>query len=181
MKKAILWFVVLAFVIVGINSCDDIAQAATTTASIYVLHDILAERGSPMADTSWLIYYAAKGHPTLSVVDYLALTWAESSLGKGTMRHRNVGSIRGGKVGTIWRDLRTGTFGSGFNHYDNWYDGQRATIRLILERYNGSVMRGDGLHRWYGYGVPGWYQYRRNFMAARSILVREAAERGVIW
>lgn len=177
MRRAIaLTALVLVFVILS-WSVADVACAATTEQAVY---SMLTELGSLLADESYTVVAFARAHPEFSIVDFYALLWAESSLGKGAMRHHNVGSIKGGKVGTLWRDLRIGTFGSGYNEYATFRDGQRAALRLTLERYGGSVIR-SGLHRYYGYGVPGWAHYSGNVYGARAQLVRMAAARGIVW
>jgi hypothetical protein len=149
------------------------ANAATTEQHVY---SMLQHFDSPLADEVYTVVAFWREHPEFDILDFYAVMWAESSLGKGTKsnpgwRHHNVGSIKGGKVGTLWRDLRTGTYGGGYNHYDTFRDGQRAALRLILERYNGSLLRGDNLHKYYGYGVDGWTFYQADVYAARELLL----------
>lgn len=165
-------FVMLIVVFIVLISVSE-AQAATTEQRVY---DMLQHFDSPLADEGYTVVAFWRAHPEFDIHAFYAVLWAESSLGKGTMRHRNVGSIKGGKVGTLWRDLRTGTFGGGYNHYDSFRDGQRAALRLILERYNGSLLRGSNLQRYYGYRVAGWSSYRANVYAARALLLNVWSE-----
>ena len=96
------------------------ATAAAAPTTEQVVASTLRDLGSPLAGEAYTVVAFRRYHgPAFSMVDFYALLWAESSLGKGTLRHRNVASIRGGKVGTLWRDLRTGTFGNGYNHYQS--------------------------------------------------------------
>lgn len=170
--------VLLFLILIFAWSVADVACAMSTDQAVY---EMLREFGSPLADESYTVVAFWRAHPEFSIVDFYAVLWAESSLGKGAMRHHNVGSIIGGKVGTVWRDLRTGTFGSrSYNEYATFRDGQRAALRLTLERYGGSVIA-SGLHRYYGYNVPGWGHYSGNVYAARSRIVAEGRERGFAW
>lgn len=159
-------------------SVADVACAMTTDQAVY---EMLREFGSPLAEESYTVVAFWRAHPEFSITDFYALLWAESSLGKGAMRHHNVGSIIGGQPGSLWRDLRTGTFGKrGYNEYASFRDGQRAALRLVLERYHGSVLA-SGLRRYYGYNVPGWGHYSGNVYAARARIVAEGRERGFAW
>ena len=157
------------------------AQAAAAMTTDQAVYEMLREFGSPLAEESYTVVAFWRAHPEFSITDFYAVLWAESSLGKGAMRHHNVGSIIGGPPGSLWRDLRTGTFGSrGYNEYATFRDGQRAALRLTQERYGGSVIA-SGLHRYYGYNVPGWEHYSGNVWAARARIVAEGRERGFAW
>jgi hypothetical protein len=176
MRRAIYIVAVAALIIVGMWIVADAAQAATTEQAVY---DMLREFGSPLAEESFtLVAFRRAQGPDFSIIDFLALTWAESSMGMGALRHHNVGSIKGGPVGTLWRDLRTGTFGSGYNEYASFRDGQRAALLLVMQRYGGSVLR-TGLLRWYGSGVPGWSHYSGNVYAAKRLLIAAGRRHGL--
>ena len=153
-------------------------QDAPETAAI---RGILAAHESPMP--WWTIAAYAAGHSDFDVAGFLAVAWAESSLGKGARSHRNVGSIKGGPVGSLWRDLRIGVTRSGYNIYPDMRAGTRALIYLLMERgYMAQLAAGDfwGFgNRYYGRNVPGISRYVANLKAARAIIVREAAAYGV--
>jgi len=175
---------VLAFLLLAVLAVSLIVAPAKAApqSTEQVFYEILHERGSPLAEESYTLVAFRRYHgPDFNMINFLALTWAESNLGRDryVRRHHNVSSIKGGPVGTLWRDLRTGTFGGGFNRYRTARDGQRAALRLVMRYYGGDVVRNDGLHKWYGRGVAGWYSYKRNFDAARRILVHEGHEHGL--
>lgn len=165
--------VVLSWVLVG---------AAQANSTEQIMYEVLREFDSPLAEEAYtLVAFRRAQGPEFSMIDFLSLVYAESSLGKDSSvrRHHNIGSIKGGPVGSVWRDLRTGTFGSGYNEYATFRDGQRAALRLVMERYGGSVLSGSGLHRWYGYGVSGWSSYSRNVYAARRLLIESGRRHGL--
>lgn len=174
---------IIAFIlwmVVGLV-CSDPARAEVRDTG-QVIYEILAERDSPLADEAYTVvaFRRAQG-PDFKILDFYALLWAESNLGRDSYvaRHHNVGSIIGGSPGTLWRDLRIGTTGSrSYNVYGSFRDGQRAALRLVMERYNGSVLR-NGLLRWYGAGVPGWAGYQADIRAAKAILLKEGEEHGL--
>lgn len=144
---------------------------------------ILAAHESPMP--WWTIAAYASGHPAFDVAGFLAVAWAESSLGRGASGTRNVGSIKGGPVGSLWRDLRTGRTRSGYNIYPDMRAGTRALIYLLTERgYNDELAAHQWqafANRYYGAGVSGIGRYIANLKAVHSIIVREAARLGVAW
>ena len=173
---------VLAFLLLAVLAVSLIVAPvkAAPRSTEQVLYEILHERGSPLAEESYTVVAFRRYHgPSFNMINFLALLWAESNLGRDryVRRHHNVGSIKGGSVGTLWRDLRTGTFGGGFNEYPTFRAGQRAALRLVMRYYGGDIR--TGLHRYYGRGVAGWYGYKRNFDAARQILLREGREHGI--
>jgi hypothetical protein len=110
---------------------------------------------------------------------------AESSLGRACDYKHNPGSIRGGPVGTVWRDLRIGVSPRGYNVYPDLYSGQRAAIRLIYDRgYNALLVAHSWeafANRYFGRGVPGKAAYIRTLRAAHASLVKEAARYGAKW
>jgi len=170
----------LAMILLAVLAVSLIVAPAKARSTEQVMFEILHERGSPLAEESYTLVCFRRSHgPDFSMINFLALTWAESNLGRDryVRRHHNVSSIKGGPVGTLWRDLRTGTFGGGFNRYRTARDGQRAAIRLVWRYYGGDIR--TGLHKYYGVGVAGWYGYKRNFDAARAILLREGREHGL--
>jgi hypothetical protein len=155
-------------------------QDAPETAAI---RGILQAHDSPMP--WWTISAYAHSHPDFDVASLLAVAWAESSLGKGARSHRNVGSIKGGPVGSLWRDLRIGVTRSGYNIYPDMRAGTRALIYLLMERgYNAQLAAGDFwgfARRYYGANIPGIARYVANLQAAHGIIVREAATYGLDW
>lgn len=178
MRRRLFTFALGAVLLGGLFYAEA-AMAQTTEDGVY---HVLAHFNSPLADESYTVVAFWRAHQaTFNMADFYAVLWAESSLGKGAMSHHNVGSIKGGKVGSLWRDLRIGTTASGYNRYATFRDGQRAAIRLIEERYGGSLLRGGGLLRYYGAGVPGWSGYQANVAAAHRYLVAEAARQGMNW
>jgi hypothetical protein len=145
------------------------------------VYGILAAHKSPLPAETILAFKAS--HPDFDIGGYLAVMWAESSLGTAG-RLNNPGSIRGGTIGTIWRDLRVGVTSRGYNRYGSAYDGQRAAIRLIYDRgYNSTLAAGDfaGFARRYYGSVPGRAAYVRTLIAAHRILMREAAAYSATW
>lgn len=138
------------------------------------VQQVLTKFGSPLP--SWTIGAFSRAHPDFDVAGYLAVAWAESSLGKDCgIATNNPGCIKGGPVGSVWRDLRVGTR-RGFNLYASLYDGQRALIRLLYDRgYNASLASHDwwGFSaRYYGAGVSGRSAYTRNLRRAHELLER---------
>src|SRR5664279_753086 len=171
---------VLAFLLLAVLAVSLIAAPAQARSTEQVMYEILHERGSPLAEEAYTLVAFRRYHgPDFNMINFVSLLWAESNLGRDryVRRHHNVGSIKGGSVGTLWRDLRTGTFGGGFNEYSDFRSGQRAAIRLVWRYYGGDIR--TGLHKYYGIGVGGWYGYKRNFDAARRILLREGREHGL--
>lgn len=152
-------------------SCDEIA-----------VKGILEHHGSPLP--WWIIVAFKDTHPQFDIAGYLAVMWAESSLGKTCDYKHNPGSIKGGSVGTVWRDLRIGVSPAGYNVYASMYDGQRAAIRLIWAHYNADLAAGDWrgfANRYYGVGVAGISRYVANLEAAHALIVKEAEEWGAVW
>lgn len=179
MRRLLIAFALGAAILVALFIAPAAAQAQTTEDRVY---HVLAHFNSPLAGETYTVVAFWRSHKsTFDIADFYSVLWAESSLGKGATRTHNVGSIRGGPVGSLWRDLRTGTTPRGFNIYPTWRAGQRSALRLIEERYGGSLLRGDGLHRYYGYGVSGWSGYQANVYAAHRYLVAEAARQGMTW
>lgn len=178
-RRLLITFALGAVILAALLIAPNAAAAQTTEDGVY---HVLAHFNSPLADESYTVVAFWRAHQaTFDMADFYSILWAESSLGKGAMGHHNVGSIKGGPKGTLWRDLRIGTTASGYNRYGSFRDGQRAAIRLIEERYGGSLLRGGGLLRWYGAGVPGWSGYAANVAAAHRYLVAEAARQGMDW
>lgn len=155
-------------------------QDAPETAAI---RGILAAHESPMP--WWTIAAYAAGHPDFDVAGFLAVAWAESSLGKGAPGHKNVGSIKGGPMGSLWRDLRVGVTRTGYNVYPDYRAGTRALIYLLVERgYNAQLAAHDWwafARRYYGAWAPGITRYVANLKAAHAIIVREGAAYGISW
>ena len=153
-------------------SCDELA-----------VRGILQEHGSPLP--WWTIVAFKDTHPQFDIAGYLAVMWAESSLATTCDYKHNPGSIRGGSVGTVWRDLRIGVSPAGYNVYKSIYDGQRAAIRLVWDcGYNAQLAAEDWwgfANRYYGAGVAGISRYVTNLEAAHGMIVKEAREWGVVW
>jgi hypothetical protein len=158
------------------------AQAWTDQDTV-ALRGILSAHRSPLPP--WTVEAFAALHPDFDVAGFLAVMWAESSLGYACDYKQNPGSIKGGPVGTVWRDLRTGVSPRGYNVYASIYDGQRAAIRLLYDRgYNAVLAAHDWwrfANRYYGAGVAGIGQYVANLKAAHAQLVKEAAQFEVTW
>src|SRR5664279_4016287 len=111
---------VLAFILLAVLAVSLVVAPAKAKSTESVMYEILHERGSPLAEEAYTLVAFRRSHgPSFNMISFLALTWAESNLGRDryVRRHHNVSSIKGGPVGTLWRDLRTGTFGGGFNEY----------------------------------------------------------------
>lgn len=179
MRRFILVFACIFLVIILSWAMADAAQAVTTEQAVY---EMLREFGSPLADEAYTVVATRRAQgPDFSIIDFYALVWAESSLGKDSYvrRHHNIGSIKGGPVGSLWRDLRIGTTPKGYSIFATFRDGQRAALRLVMDRYGGSVLRGNGLLRWYGAGVPGWSHYRGNVYAAKRLLIESGRRHGL--
>ena len=170
---------------VGQASAEPLYSQEVTGPSLdeLAVKGILADHGSPLP--WWTICAFKDTHPAFDIAGYLAVMWAESSLGKTCDYKNNPGSIKGGSVGTVWRDLRIGVSPAGYNVYRSIYDGQRAAIRLIYDcGYNAMLAAEDWwgfANRYYGAGVPGISRYVANLKAAHDIIVQEAAEWGVVW
>lgn len=147
------------------------------------IRGILSDARSPLP--WWTIVAFKDTHPQFDIAGYLAVMWAESSLGKTCDYKHNPGSIKGGSVGTVWRDLRVGVSPAGYNIYRTIYDGQRAAIRLIYDcGYNAMLAAEDWWgfsNRYYGAGVPGISRYVANLRAAHALIVKEARNYGVQW
>jgi hypothetical protein len=177
LAKMVLVLTICVFVTLAFGS---VAKAADDSD---VLQQFIESANSPLP--WWTPYYFHIDHPDFDIAGYLAVAWCESSLGKGSMKYHNVGSIKGGPVGSVWRDLRIGTFGGGYNIYANFYDGQRAAIRLLYDKgYNSKLKSHDWwgfANRYYGSGVAGIGAYVANLQSAHSYIVRFAANRGVTW
>jgi hypothetical protein len=149
--------------------------------------DSVAIRGILEAHCSpipWATVAAFKyNHADFDVAGFMAVAWAESSLGKNTDKC-NPGSIKGGPVGTLWRDLRVGVSPRGFNVYPDLRAGTRALIYLLMQRgYNEQLSAGDFeafAQRYYGSG-PGLSRYVRNLRAAHDVIVGEARSWGLSW
>lgn len=183
MRTRLLTLLVLA-AIFGALLVDQ-AQAQTPyegTADTAAIQGILAAHRSPIP--WWTVAAFKANNPTFDVAGFLAVAWAESSLGKAGRLH-NIGSIKGGPIGTLWRDLRVGVTRSGYNRYPDIRAGTRAAIRLIWERgYNAQLAAHNFsgfADRYYGRYVPGKHQYIRTLKAAHLIIVREAAAYGAAW
>lgn len=145
------------------------------------IRGILEAHRSPIP---WATVAAYKyNNPSFDVAGFLAVAWAESSLGKNTDKF-NPGSIRSGPVGTLWRDLRIGVSPRGFNVYPDMRAGTRALIYLLMQRgYNAQLSDGDFeafAQRYYGSG-PGLARYVRNLRAAHDRIVGEARGWGLSW
>jgi hypothetical protein len=149
------------------------------------IHHVLKELKSPLP--GYTISAFKKNNPDFDIAGYLAVVGAESSYGRDmyAQRHFNVGSIKGGSVGKIWRDLRIGTTPAGYNVYRNFYDGQRAAIRLIYDAgYNKQLRNHDWegfANRYYGKDVPGKDQYIKNLKIHHDRIVKMAREKGAKW
>ena len=160
----------------------DTAKAEISPADKAAVEGILAAHHSPLP--AYTIVAFAEDHPDFDIAGYLSVMWAESSLGCAG-RLNNPGSIKGGAVGSVWRDLRVGANARGYNRYASIYDGQRAAIRLLYDRgYNTQLAAGDWwgfANRYYGRGVPGIGGYVANLKAAHGILVKEAAGYEALW
>lgn len=158
-------------------------ESYLTTADTAAIRGILAEGRSPLP--WWTISAFAASHPDFDIAGYLAVVWAESSLGRGCDYKCNPGSIKGGSVGRIWRDLRIGVSPAGYNVYCNMYEGQRAAIRLIYDAgYNAHLAAHDWwgfANRYYGRYVPGINGYVANLKAAHARVVKMAAAYGAVW
>lgn len=177
MRRALLLAVLVAAFFMFASPALAYQDAPETEA----IRGILAAHESPMP--WWTIAAYAAGHSDFDVPGFLAVAWAESSLGKGAPGHKNVGSIKGGPVGSLWRDLRVGVTRSGYNVYPDMRAGTRALIYLLMERgYMAQLAAHDFwgfANRYYGRNVPGITRYVANLRAAHGIIVREAAEYGV--
>ncbi|MCA1788744.1 MAG: hypothetical protein LC667_02485 [Thioalkalivibrio sp.] len=177
MRRVLYVIAFTVLIVIGMWMVADAAQAQTTEQVVY---NMLRDMGSPLAGEAYTLVAFRRYHgPDFSIIDYLTIAYCESSLGKGASTSKNVGSIKGGKVGTLWRDLRTGTYGGGYNVYPTWRAGQRALIRLVWERYGGSVLRGEGLHRYWGTNVPGFAAYQSRIAKARAILIESGQRHGL--
>lgn len=160
------------------------AEVNTMDPDKLAVEGILSKYRSPLPE--WTILAFKQSHEDFDIAGYLTVMWCESSLGTNCgIATNNPGGIKGGPVGTVWRDLRVGVGKRGFNLYANMYDGQRAAIRLIYDKgYNAQLAAHDWTgfgNRYYGKGVPGLARYIRNLKAAHKILVAEAAKYGAIW
>jgi hypothetical protein len=170
---------------VGQASAEPLYSQEVTGPSLdeLAVKGILADHGSPLP--WWTICAFKDTHPAFDIAGYLAVMWAESSLGKTCDYKNNPGSIKGGSVGTVWRDLRIGVSPAGYNVYRSIYDGQRAAIRLIYDcGYNADLAAEDWwgfANRYYGRGVPGISRYVANLEAAHTMIVKEAREYGTLW
>jgi len=169
---------------VGQASAEPLYSQEVTGPSLdeLAVKGILADHGSPLP--WWTICAFKDTHPAFDIAGYLAVMWAESSLGKTCDYKNNPGSIKGGSVGTVWRDLRIGVSPAGYNVYRSIYDGQRAAIRLIYDcGYNADLAAEDWwgfANRYYGRGVPGISGYVANLRAAHDLIVKEAREYGAL-
>jgi hypothetical protein len=175
------WRLSLPLVVVALAAFF-VASSPACAGDREAVYGILQAHKSPLPAETILAF--AANNPEFDIAGYLAVAWAESSLGTAG-RLNNPGSIRGGTPGTVWRDLRIGATRSGYNRYATIYDGQRALIRLLWERGYNERLR---THQWqafanryYGRGVPGIRMYLRNLKAAHARLVREAAQWGASW
>jgi hypothetical protein len=170
----VLTVILAVFLLPGIVQAAPADQAA--------LEGILAAHHSPMP--AYTIAAFADLHPDFDIGGFLAVMWAESSLGTAG-RLNNPGSIKGGAPGSLWRDLRVGTSRSGYNRYGTMRDGTRAAIRLIYDRgYIALLSAHDWwgfANRYYGRGVPGIGRYVANLRAAHRIIIKEAANHGATW
>jgi len=134
----------------------------------------LSAHRSPLP--SWTIGAFSRAHPDFDVAGYLAVVYCESSLGKDCGHAtNNVGCIKGGKVGTVWRDLRVGTW-RGFNLYASIYDGNRAAIRLIYDRGYNTMLASHSFEafsrKYYG-NVAGRVSYMNRLIKAHNRIEAE--------
>jgi hypothetical protein len=121
-------------------------------------------------------------HPDFDVAGYLAIITAESGLGTSCDYKCNPGSLKASS-GTPWGDLGIGRSPRGYAIYGSLYDGQRAAILLIATRYNAALSGHDwwSVGRFYGHGVPGYWQWLANVKAAHARYVRIGAGYGCSW
>ncbi len=185
------WFVVVLLIILlafGVFVLlTRVAKAATTD---QVLYDILSERDSPLADEAYTVvaFRRAQG-PEFDMLAFYSVAWAETNLARDGFYAQtyNPTCIRGGSVGTLWRDLRTGTWGSGFNTYATPRDGQRAALRLIWERGYAPLLKA---HDWRGFTKKYWgsdyysnpehrEEYIKDLTEAHRYLVDDGREHGL--
>jgi hypothetical protein len=174
------WRLSACLVLVALVAAFFVLESPALAGDREAVYGILAKHKSPLPAETIVAF--AESHPEFDIAGYLAVMWAESSLGKGCDYKCNPGSIRGGKVGSLWRDARIGVSRAGYNVYPDIYTGQRAAIRLLWERGYNELLAADNwwgfANRYYGRGVPGIGRYVANLRAAHSIIVREAAQWG---
>ena len=182
---------ITAVFIPGLFAAPALAWTETDTTA---LRSILSEHRSPLPP--WTIEAFAALHEDFDVAGYLAVMWAESSLGTtgGSARHNNPGNIKFGgwrapddpKVWLRWMSGSWYCRGQGtYGTYLSMYWGQRAAIRLIYDTgYNAQLAAHDWwgfANRYFGRNVPGISRYVANLRAAHGIIVRKAAAHGAVW
>ncbi|MCL5736988.1 MAG: N-acetylmuramidase family protein [Actinobacteria bacterium] len=183
------WFILIMLgmlallLIMGVLT--EVAMAGPSTE--VVLHDILAAHGSPLADLSYTPVAYWRLHRDFDLAGWLAVVAAETSLARDSFaaRTRNIGCIKGGQVGRPWRDWRVGVTAGGYSIFPDFYTGQRASIRLIMDAGYNDLLRSHQwqafANRYYGAGVPGIGQYVRNLERFHAAFARDARVRGLAW
>ncbi|MFA5448112.1 MAG: hypothetical protein WC233_07525 [Sphaerochaeta sp.] len=156
-------------------------ESYLTTADTAAIRGILAEGRSPLP--WWTISAYKYNNPGFDVAGLLAILNAESSLGRGCDYKCNPGSIKGGPVGSLWRDLRIGTSPAGYNVYPDLRAGLRAAILLIHTHYSKALASGNWYRvgAYYGREVDGYSGWLRDVKVSRARYVRMAARYGAVW
>lgn len=154
-----------------------------TTVDTAAIRGILQKYDSPLP--WWTIAAFKYNCPSFDAAGFLAVAWAESSLGKGCDYKNNPGSIKGGPPGALWADLSLGRSPAGYNIYPDLRAGTRAMIHLLMERGYNQVLASHDFrrfaNRYYGRHVPGLEGYLRNLCSAHARIVSDAARYGADW
>jgi hypothetical protein len=170
------FFLILVLALVLIFGISAIARAESVTdEQVQAFFDSHPISGHVSQLPSFTIGAFSRAHPDFDVSGFLAVMWAESSLGTTCDYKHNPGSIKGGAIGSPWRDLRTGVSRNGYNIYPDMYTGQRAAILLIYSRYNSVLANHQWsafCNRYYGAGIPGIGGYRANIIAAHALAAK---------
>lgn len=155
--------------------------AYLSTADTAAIQGICATYRSPLP--WWTLAAYAHNNPDLDIPGTLAILNAESSLGRTCDYKCNPGSIKGGPVGSLWRDLRTGTSPRGYNVYPDMRAGLRAAILLLHTRYGKALATCNwhSLGAYYGRSVPGYASWLQTVKVSRARYVRMAAAYGATW
>ena len=182
----VLAFILLAVLAVSLVVAPAKAAPRSTEA---VMHEILHDRGSPLADIAYnAVAFRRYQGPAVDLLAMYAVAWAETNLGRDGFwaKTYNLGCIRGGSSGSPWRDWRTGTYHS-FNVYASPYMGQRAMIRLLWEASYMPLLKA---HDWRGFTKRYWggdywthashrEDYIGNLSAAYRLLVSDGRSHGL--
>lgn len=161
------------------------AHGAEAINTVDVLYDIESTVGSPLSSVAYTPVAFWRGHRDFDIAGWLAVVWAETNLARDGFARRthNIGCIRGGSPGRLWRQLRVSATAGGYNVYPSYYVGQRAHIRLIYDLgYNSLLARHDWdtfALRYYGPGYPA--SYVRSLRVAHERINQMARARGLHW